>query len=98
MTKSWTEGNIITPLQKKGSPYNPDNYRGITVASTIGKVFRIGLNNRVLQFCEEHGIIDERQSSYRQHICEGKKILKKYCDFQCRKTCTMLLKKAQRMG
>ena len=62
---SWSEG-IITALHKKGSLYDPDKYRGITVASPLGKMFGIILSKRPLDFCEKNKIIDDRQSSYKK--------------------------------
>ena len=63
--ETWAEG-IITPLHKKGNLHDPDNYRGITVASTLGKVFGMILNNRLADFCVEHNLIDERQASHKK--------------------------------
>ena len=40
----------ITPLLKKGDPYNPDNYRAIAVGSNIGKLFSSILLERLLTF------------------------------------------------
>ena len=34
----WSEGFIV-PLHKKGDVDNPNNYRGITLLSTVGKLF-----------------------------------------------------------
>ena len=43
--REWCEG-IINPLFKKGSEYNPDHYRKITLISSLGKIFETVLNNR----------------------------------------------------
>ena len=44
---SWTEG-IICPIYKnKGVVNDPDNYRGITILSCLGKLFSFVLNNRL---------------------------------------------------
>ena len=40
----------ITPLLKKGDPYDPDNYRAIAVGSNIGKLFSTILLERLLKF------------------------------------------------
>ena len=42
--------NIITPLHKKGSKDNPDNYRAVAVSSVIGKLFSTILLNRLIEF------------------------------------------------
>jgi len=64
--KEWAEG-MISPIHKKGSKLNPDNYRGITVSSCLAKVFGIVMNNRLKSFCDKHSLIDERQSSHRKN-------------------------------
>ena len=63
--KIWAEG-MITPLHKKGSQLSPDNYRGITISSSLGKLFGIVMNNRLNKFCDDHNLIDERQSSHKK--------------------------------
>ena len=42
--------NIITPLHKKGSKDNPDNYRAVAVSSVIGKLFSTILLDRLIEF------------------------------------------------
>ena len=42
--------NIITPLHKKGSKDDPDNYRAVAVSSVIGKLFSTILLNRLIEF------------------------------------------------
>ena len=47
----WSEG-IINPIFKTGKMTMPENYRKITLLSSIGKLFDSILNNR-LCFCKE---------------------------------------------
>ena len=42
----WSEGFIV-PIFKKGDKNEPSNYRGITLLSTLGKLFTRVLNNRL---------------------------------------------------
>ena len=42
--ENWSEGYVI-PLHKKGSINEVDNYRAITLLSTLGKLFTRVLNN-----------------------------------------------------
>jgi hypothetical protein len=44
----WSEG-YITPIFKAENPKLPQNYRGITICNSIGKVFNSILNNRLLR-------------------------------------------------
>ena len=41
--------SVITPLHKKGSIQDPDNYRAIAVCSCIGKLFATMLLNRLIK-------------------------------------------------
>ena len=45
----WTT-SLVTPLHKKGSVYDPNNYRAIAVASNVGKLFSTILLQRLLTF------------------------------------------------
>ena len=44
------ETSVVTPLHKKGSIYDPNNYRAIAVASNLGKLFSSILLRRLIQF------------------------------------------------
>ena len=44
--EAWSEGFIV-PLHKKGDLDDPNNYRGITLLSTIGKLFSKIINSRL---------------------------------------------------
>ena len=63
--QDWSLGEII-PLHKKGSINNVDNYRGITLLSTLGKLFTRILNNRLTGWAEEYGIYVEAQAGFRE--------------------------------
>ena len=42
--------SVVTPLHKKGSVYDPNNYRAIAVASNLGKLFSSILLQRLIVF------------------------------------------------
>ena len=46
--------SYVTPLHKKGSIYDPNNYRAIAVGSNLGKLFSWILLARLLSFRELH--------------------------------------------
>jgi sorting nexin-29 len=48
-TYPWND-SLITPLHKKGSKEDPDNYRAVAVSSVIGKLFSTILLNRLIEF------------------------------------------------
>ena len=50
---TWAKG-YISPIFKTGDNSNPDNYRGITITSNIGKLFNMILNARLYTFLEEN--------------------------------------------
>ena len=54
----------ISPIFITGDSSNPENYRGITITSNIGKVFNMVLNNRLDQFLEENQIIEKVQIGF----------------------------------
>ena len=62
---SWCIG-IIKPLyKKKGSMDNPDNYRGITLLSCLGKLFTSLINCRLTVYLEDLGKIGNEQAGFR---------------------------------
>jgi hypothetical protein len=61
----WTR-SIIVPLHKKGDKSLPDNYRGISLLSTVSKVYTSVLNNRLKQWSEENNIITDAQEGFRK--------------------------------
>ncbi len=54
---NWSIG-IITPIfKKKGSPDNPDNYRGISILSCLGKLFTLSFSYSTLHFLSSNRIL-----------------------------------------
>ena len=51
-TYPW-HASVVTPLHKKGSIYDPNNYRAIAVASNLGKLFASILLKRLITFRSE---------------------------------------------
>jgi len=58
--------SVIVPLYKKGDKSNPDNYRGISLLSTIGKLFSAILNRRMYEWAEEEEKICKEQAGFRR--------------------------------
>ena len=48
--RDWMQG-VIFPLYKDGDDRDPLNYRGITLLSIVGQVYRV-LSERLVQFAE----------------------------------------------
>lgn len=62
--ETWSEGYVI-PLHKKGSINEAENYRGITLLSTVGKLFTRVLNNRLGEWAAMYGVLIEAQAGFR---------------------------------
>jgi hypothetical protein len=60
---SWCEG-LISCLLKKGNKSDPNNYRGLTLSSCLGKVLTKILSNRLLKFLKAHNVISENQAGF----------------------------------
>ena len=61
--KEWVDCKII-PVHKKGAVNDPENYWGIALLSTGGKVFRRILARRLLQYVVPH-VVRETQCGFR---------------------------------
>ena len=64
---TWSVGEII-PLHKKGDKSNVDNYRGITLLSTLGKLFTRLLNNHLNLWAETYSVLIEAQAGFRENM------------------------------
>ena len=58
---------IIKPLFKnKGDVSSPENYRGITLLSCLGKMFTAVINKRLTKFLDQRQFIGEEQVGFRK--------------------------------
>lgn len=60
----WAEGRI-TSIHKSGVKTDPSNYRGITVSSSLGKLFNSILNNRLTKYFENNKTLSKYQTGFR---------------------------------
>ena len=65
--EKWSDGFII-PIFKKGDTDEPANYRGITLLSTLGKLFTRILNNHLNEWAGRYRIYIEAQAGYRKNM------------------------------
>ena len=63
--EDWSDGLLI-PLHKKGDRSTPDNYRGITLLSVLGKLFTRVINNRLENWANDYNIYIEAQYGFRK--------------------------------
>ena len=94
--------DYITPIHKSGAHSDPNNYRGITICSNLGKVFTAVLNNRLSKFVDKNVILKEEQIGFRpgcrttDHMFILKSLIDKYIKKSKEKlfVCFVDLKKA----
>ena len=55
--------DILHPIHKSGVKDDPNNFRGIAIASCFGKLFTTLLRNRLQKFCDKRDIISKFQGS-----------------------------------
>jgi len=65
--ETWSEGYVV-PLHKKGDINNTNNYRGITLLSTLGKLFTKVLNDRLTIWAETYNVYIEAKAGFRQNM------------------------------
>jgi len=61
----WSDGFIV-PIPKSGDLNDPSNYRGITLLSTLGKLFTRILNSRLDSWAENYSVYIEAQAGFRR--------------------------------
>ena len=66
MPNEWCVGLIVPLYKSKGSDRDPDNYRGITILSCMGKLFTAVLNQRITNCTESRGIMGDEQAGFRE--------------------------------
>ena len=62
--ETWSKGCVV-PVFKKGNINDPNNYRGITIISCLGKLFTSVLNSRLLAWDKEYNIITDAQFGFK---------------------------------
>jgi len=63
---TWTLGIVIPIYKNKGAKNDPNNFRGITLLSSLGKLFTSILNTRLTNYIEGTGLLGEDQAGFRQ--------------------------------
>ena len=61
----WAKG-VLTLLHKGGPTNDLNNFRGISLLSSVGKIFTKVLNSRLLSYANETGLNHEEQAAYRK--------------------------------
>ena len=56
----------VTPIFKKGDKKSPNNYRPISVLSTVAKIVEKILSNQIINFLESNSILTDCQFGFRK--------------------------------
>lgn len=59
----------IIPIHKQGTKEDPNNYRPISLMSTIGKILERIIEYRLLKFIEKTSKIDQNQFGFQKNSC-----------------------------
>ena len=85
--KSWCIG-VTSPIHKKGSKSDPNNYRGICVGNSLLKTLCILLNERLQSFTKQQITICKNQISFQKkrrtidHILTLKTLINKHVKYK----------------
>ena len=84
ISKDWLL-SLVSAIHKKGAKEDPDNYRGISLMSCLGKLFLTIINNRLTKFSLAKGLISPSELGFVQgnrtsdpHIIL-QNLVRKYC-------------------
>ena len=61
----WAE-IIISPLYKKADPAQPQNYRPVSLAKTVLKLYTLLISNRLLDWSAKYKIVSDYQAAYKK--------------------------------
>jgi len=65
--EEWKEG-VIIPIVKKGEGRKVEEYRGVTLMTTLYKIYLMVLAGRLKTECEEKEVIPQNQTGFRKGI------------------------------
>ena len=79
--------SYIVPIHKEGDKSDPANYRGISLLSSLSKLFLSILNNRLLEFVTKNNILSDNQLGFRKgnRTSDAHIILQNLIDKYCHK-------------
>ena len=63
----WTIGLIKPIYKKRGSLNDPNNYRGISLLSCLGKLFTSIINDRLTSYFNDNNLIGQEQAGFREN-------------------------------
>ena len=82
----WLVKTLLLSIYKADDPSDPNNYRGITICSNLGKLFNSVVNKRLDTFLDKNNIIHPAQIGFTKkgrttdHVFIVKSLIDKYCN------------------
>ena len=64
----WCQGIILPLYKNKGRRDDPDNYRGITLLSCLGKLFTACISERISMYLDDENILGFEQAGFRKEF------------------------------
>lgn len=55
----------VTPIHKSGDPLDPNNYRPISIISTVAKIFEKVIFKRLFKYVNDFSVLSDMQSGFR---------------------------------
>jgi len=62
----WSKGTVLPIYKNKGDVKDPDNYRGFTILSCLGKLFTSVINKRQNLYLDSNNILCEEHAGFRK--------------------------------
>ena len=53
-------------LFKSGDEFSTDNYRGLTINSSLAKLFNTVMNNRLIEYFQVHDVITDNKIGFKK--------------------------------
>ena len=76
----WKVANIV-PILKKGNPLNVNNYRPISLTSTISKVMERIINDHILSYLSTNNLIGRHQFGFQKQCSTITQLIDCYSDW-----------------
>ncbi len=64
--EAWTQVLIVPIYKKKGEITDPNNYRGISLLSCVGKIFTSLVTGRIAKYLEHFELLGGEQAGFRR--------------------------------
>ena len=65
MPDDWKQANVVPEFKGKGNKYDINNYRSISLTSTIGKVMETIIHNHITEHCDKFKLLHPDQHGFR---------------------------------